>query len=92
MCPRWQRNGSGRSSTSRGSGREEEAPPGEDFIGRHIEELTESLRSLTPEELIAFDRRFQNCRDLSYRWDLWGVAYWLHGGCSNDGFTDFAPA
>src|SRR5207247_1890272 len=25
----------------------------------------------------------------AYRWDLWAAAYWLGGGCSDDGFIDF---
>ena len=25
----------------------------------------------------------------AYRWDLWATAYWLHGGCGDDGFLDF---
>jgi hypothetical protein len=63
--------------------------PGEDFIDLHITELRKLLRELTPEELIAYNNRFQYYWDLSYRWDLWAVAYWLHAGCSDDGFIDF---
>jgi len=63
--------------------------PGEDFIDRHIAEHFEVLRKLTPDELIAYNIRFHHYWRLSYRWDLWAVAYWLHGGCSDDGFTDF---
>jgi Protein of unknown function (DUF4240) len=25
----------------------------------------------------------------AYRWDLWGAAYVIGGGCSDDGFIDF---
>jgi hypothetical protein len=25
----------------------------------------------------------------SYRWDLWGAAYLINGGCSDDGFDYF---
>jgi hypothetical protein len=28
-------------------------------------------------------------RAVSYRWDLWGAAYLLNGGCSDDGFEYF---
>jgi len=45
--------------------------------------------SQSPEELIAYNVTFQHFWYLSYRWDLWAVAYWLHGGCSDDGFIDF---
>ncbi len=32
------------------------------------------------------------CSASGRRWDLWGAAYWLHGGCSDDGFIDFRSA
>jgi hypothetical protein len=63
--------------------------PGEDFIDAHMIELRKLLRELTPEQLIAYNNRFQYYWYLSYRWDLWAVAYWLHAGCSDDGFIDF---
>jgi hypothetical protein len=62
---------------------------GEDFIDRHIEAHTEVLSRLSPEDLIAYDERFYLYQALAYRWDLWGAAYWLHGGCSDDAFIDF---
>jgi hypothetical protein len=62
---------------------------GEDFIDAHIEEHRKLLDKLTPEELIAYSNRFQYYWKLAYRWDLWAVAYWLHAGCSDDGFIDF---
>jgi hypothetical protein len=63
--------------------------PGQDFIDLHIEEHRKVLEKLTPEELIGYSQTFQHFWYLSYRWDLWAVAYWLHAGCSDDGFTDF---
>lgn len=27
--------------------------------------------------------------NIAYRWDLWGAAYIIAGGCSDDGFVDF---
>src|SRR5262249_46305929 len=62
---------------------------GQDFIDVHIAELRKLLSELGPEELIAYNNRFQYYWGLSYRWDLWAIAYWLHGGCSDDGFADF---
>ncbi len=63
--------------------------PGEDFIDLHERTLAEALRRLSPEEIIAFDERFWHYHHLAYRWDLWAAAYWLHAGCSDDGFIDF---
>jgi hypothetical protein len=74
---------------SRERARKKKLRPDQDFIDRHITEHYDVLRKLTPEELIAYDLRFHYYRGLAYRWDLWAVAYWLHAGCSDDGFLDF---
>ena len=55
----------------------------------HITTLTETLSSLPPDELVSFDQHFSECLNLAQRWDLWGAAYWMYGGCSDDGFWDF---
>lgn len=62
---------------------------GGQFFDRQCEELTKLLETLSPAEIMAFQERFDHSRDLAYRWDLWGAAYWLLGGCSDDGFIDF---
>ncbi len=74
---------------SRKRARKKKLRPGQDFIDVHITELHKLLVELTPKELIAYQNRFQDCWYRSYRWDLWGFAYWLLGGCSNGGFADF---
>lgn len=74
---------------SRQRARKRKRPKTTDFIDVHIEELTDCLRKLTPEEIVSFDRRFDHYHNLAYRWDLWAAAYWLGGGCSDDGFIDF---
>lgn len=53
------------------------------------EELAEELASLSPEEIEDFDRHFERLRLQAYTWDLWGAAYIIGGGCSDDGFLDF---
>ena len=60
-----------------------------DFIDVHEQTLREALTVLTPAEVAAFDVRIHEQKVRAYRWDLWGAAYWMHGGCGNDGFTDF---
>jgi len=63
--------------------------PTDDFIDAHEKTLADELRKLPPEQIAAFDYRFGDYERLAYRWDLWAAAYWLHGGCSDDGFMDF---
>lgn len=53
------------------------------------ERLIDILAELPPEEIQGFDQFFQGLRNESYRWDLWGAAYVIHGGCSDDGFDYF---
>jgi hypothetical protein len=52
-------------------------------------ELVAQLARLPAEEILAFDRIRQEKMVSAYSWDLWGAAYVINGGCSDDGFTDF---
>ena len=49
----------------------------------------EILLTLTPQEIIEFERHAFECLVEAYRWDLWAVAYIINGGCSDDGFLYF---
>jgi hypothetical protein len=51
--------------------------------------LEEILSELPPAEVADFERIFTEHHNAAYRWDLWGAAYIIEGGCSDDGFTDF---
>jgi hypothetical protein len=53
------------------------------------ERLTTTLAGLPAQEIAAFDVAFAALRDELYSWDLWGAAYLLMGGCSDDCFMDF---
>jgi len=64
-------------------------PKGRDVLDVQIDKLKQILRALSPEEIVAYESRFGYYLDLAYRWDLWGAAYWLYGGCGDDGFWDF---
>ncbi|MBI5531292.1 MAG: DUF4240 domain-containing protein [Deltaproteobacteria bacterium] len=75
--------------SSREAARLQERQPNQDFLALHEQSLADALRQLPPEEIAAFDDRFRAYHRFAYRWDLWAAAYWLHGGCSDDGFTDF---
>jgi hypothetical protein len=74
---------------SRQKARERERPKSQDFIDVHEQTLAEALEQLPPAEIAAFDDRFWERHRAAYDWGLWAVAYWLGGGCSDDGFTDF---
>ncbi|WDE96840.1 DUF4240 domain-containing protein [Lentisphaera profundi] len=51
--------------------------------------LKNKLSTLSHEQLIAFSSHFDTMNHNSYTWPLWGAAYLLNGGCSDDSFTDF---
>lgn len=51
--------------------------------------LKAELRGKSSEELEDFQKHFDELFDYAYRWDLWGAAYIIGGGCSDDGFIDF---
>jgi hypothetical protein len=55
----------------------------------HAERLTAALDKLPTEQVVAFDRIFREHVAQAYRWDLWGAAYVMNGGCSDDGFEYF---
>ena len=55
----------------------------------HAEALQALLAKLPSDEILAFDAEFDACLGESYRWDLWGVAYLINNGCSDDGFEYF---
>jgi hypothetical protein len=55
----------------------------------HVEKLIERLAKLEPAEIIDFDHWwYLKLREAS-RWNLWGAAYLINGGCSDDGFEYF---
>src|SRR5262245_29601118 len=54
-----------------------------------LEALGKELRRLPPDQILAFDARLEQLLAECYRWDVWGAAYCLQGGCSDDGFLYF---
>ena len=50
------------------------------------------LKELSPEEIISYQQHFDSLFDNAYKWNLWGAAYLIGGGCSDDGFMDFRYA
>lgn len=51
--------------------------------------LREKLIELPAEEIVAFDRIFSEYHSRAYTWGLWGAAFVIGEGCSDDGFMDF---
>ncbi len=53
------------------------------------EVIKSQLYDLTPEEIVSYQKHFDVFFENAYRWDLWGAAYIIGGGSSDDGFMDF---
>lgn len=51
--------------------------------------LRGALEELPAGEIVSFDEIFCRLHRASYSWRLWGAAYLINGGCSDDGFDYF---
>jgi hypothetical protein len=60
-----------------------------DDTGRQSELLETRLRSLPPDQIVAFQQHRHELDRRAYTWDLWGAAYVIEDGCSDDCFRDF---
>ncbi|MBO4207328.1 DUF4240 domain-containing protein [Micromonospora echinofusca] len=58
-------------------------------VGTIAERVTAELADRDPAEIVGFDRHLARVLAASYREDLWGAAYLINGGCSDDGFDYF---
>ena len=54
-----------------------------------VDALRDVLSGLGPAELQSFQNHYDRLICLAYRWDLWGAAYIINGGCGDDGFRYF---
>jgi Protein of unknown function (DUF4240) len=59
-----------------------------DFDAR-VDALREQLEKHSTDQLQSFQRHYDNSINAAYRWDLWGAAYIMNGGASDDGFRYF---
>jgi Protein of unknown function (DUF4240) len=55
----------------------------------HAELLVERLARLDPESVMDFARHFEARFNRAYRWDVWGAAWVLLDGASDDTFENF---
>ncbi|KRD00776.1 MULTISPECIES: DUF4240 domain-containing protein [unclassified Streptomyces] len=53
------------------------------------DQLVERLLRLDPEAVLDFARHFESRYNRAYRWDLWGAAWLLLDGASDDAFDFF---
>lgn len=51
--------------------------------------LEQQLSRLGLSEIQEFQNRYDETIHKANRWDLWGAAYLMNGGCSDDGFRYF---
>jgi hypothetical protein len=58
-------------------------------IERQATELEDILAALPPEQVAAFQTAFVTKNLKLHTWELWGAAYVLNGGCSDDCFEYF---
>jgi len=57
--------------------------------GEPAEFVRDHLATLQPNHIAEFDQHFSTMLRRAYRQDLWGAAFLMLGGCSDDGFRDF---
>ncbi|HET8646266.1 MAG TPA: DUF4240 domain-containing protein [Vicinamibacteria bacterium] len=58
-------------------------------LDRQAQRLKELLDALESAEIAEFLSIYRQHFRAAYRWDLWGAAYVIGQGCSDDGFADF---
>lgn len=56
---------------------------------RQLETLRDRLGNLSADGIVSFDRYLSEYHARADTWDLWGAAFVIGGGCSDDGFMDF---
>ena len=57
--------------------------------GRQSELLEERLSRLPAQQIVDFARMRRGLDERLYSWDIWGAAYVIEDGCSDDCFRDF---
>ncbi|MEM7315274.1 MAG: DUF4240 domain-containing protein [Planctomycetota bacterium] len=66
----------------------EKAGTGDD-VDENVESLEEALTERSASEIVEFEKHVTELLASSYSWKLWGAAYLINGGCSDDGFDYF---
>jgi hypothetical protein len=55
----------------------------------HAERLEKRLAKLRPNDIVDFGHWWHMMMCEAHNWNLWGAAYIINGGCSDDGFEYF---
>jgi Protein of unknown function (DUF4240) len=58
-------------------------------MDRKCSALRQQIAALQKDEPLGFAQQFDAMMDKAYNWPLWGAAYVINGGCSDDSFADF---
>lgn len=66
-----------------------QAQAGADGCEAFAERVVDHLVTLPVSEIHEFKRVMDELLDRAYTWDLWGAAFVINGGCSDDGFEYF---
>lgn len=61
-----------------------------DDIEARVDALEAALDVLSMAEIQDFQHQYDAMIRRAYRWDLWGAAYLMNEGCSDDGFRYFS--
>src|SRR5690606_25571550 len=61
----------------------------DDDPDEQLQRLRDRLMQLAPQEVVSFDEHIHRRLNEAYRHDLWGAAYLINGGASDDGFEYF---
>lgn len=56
---------------------------------RKCDLIRRTVSALPANEAQAFSHCFDEAMKRAYSWELWGAAYVINGGCSDDTFSDF---
>jgi len=60
-----------------------------DAADSDIDELVDILTDLPPAMIVAFENHVRQRFMASFREELWGAAYLMKGGCTDEGFDNF---
>jgi hypothetical protein len=60
-----------------------------DDVEDRVTGLEQVLLTHHADEVLAFQRKYDELLARACRWDLWGAAFLMNGGCSDDGFRAF---
>ena len=59
-------------------------------MDRKCERIASANRGAAKDEALEFAQQFDAMMDKAYNWPLWGAAYVINGGCSDDRFCGFS--